>query len=260
MHLVAVVGPEPKLERVLRNHLDAKRRFHFHPVPPGPIKRILEGLTAVDFAGALLFDEAMQKGAFAHVSRSSLDAQEAEAVDTVTVTQSGTIGEYNHGRALSAALREEGWDAREAKAVVVGSTPLARAVARDLSSVGVIELTVLAENRPKAEAILSGLAASTVTVARASNDPLSRSYLEQADLLVRVDPAFEVPDEVLGPHLTVVDLGPEAVSKLRGQALRLGSMTLNLRDIQGHHIASALKHILGGTIHPGPFLEALHKI
>ena len=260
MHLVAVVGPEPELEAVLRNHVDSKRRFHFHPVPPGPIKKILDSLPSLDFAGALVFDEAMQKGAFPHVSRSSLDAQEAEAVDTVTVTQGGLIGEYNHGRALSAALRQEGWDAREAKAVVVGSNPLARAVARDLSSIGVAQLTVLGENRPEAEAILGGLAASTITIARASNDPLGRAYLEQADLLVRVEPKFEIPDDVLGPHLTVVDLGPEAVSKLRGQALRLWSMTLNLRDIQGHHIALALKHILGGDITPGPFLEALHKI
>ena len=260
MHLVAVVGPEADLEQVLGSHRDAKQRFHLHPVPIGPIKKILESLRSLDFAGALLFDETIQKGAFSHVDRSSLDAQEAGAVDTVTVTQGGLIGEYNHGRALSAALRQEGWDAREAKAVVIGSNPLSRAAARDLSSIGVAQLTVLAENRPEAEAILNGLAATTITNARASNDPLGRAYLEQADLLVRVDHRFEIPDDVLGPHLTVVDLGPEAVSKLRSQALRLGSMTLNLRDIQAHHIASALKHILGGEISPGPFLEALHKI
>ncbi|MDE0528761.1 MAG: hypothetical protein OXH85_08730 [Truepera sp.] len=260
MHLVAIVGPEPNLERVLQEHQDAKRRFHFHPVPAGPIKPILGGLFTLKFAGALLFDESLQQSAYPHIDRNNLDARETEAVDTVTVTQGGTIGEYNQGRALGAALRAEGWDGKEAKAVIVGATPLARAAARDLSSIGIGHLTVLAENRPQAEAVLEGLAASTITAARAVNDPLIRSHLEQSDLLVRVDPAFEVPDDVLGPHLTVVDFSPETVSTLRRKALRLGSMTLNLRDIQGHHIASALQYILGDKIHPGPFLETLHKL
>ena len=260
MHLVAVACSDPELEKVLREFRDAQRRFHLHPITAKPAKRLLEGLAAVDFAGALIFDEALQRSAFPHVERNSLDAQEAEAVDTITVTQSGLIGEYNQGRALSAALREEGWDGREARAVVMGATSLGRAVARDLSSTGVVQLTVLAENRPDAEAILGGLAASTITVARAAGDPLSRSYLEQADLLVRVDPELPVPAEVLGPHLTVVDLAPEPVSSLRRQALQVGSLTLNLRDVQAHHIASALRHILGGQVSPGPFLEVLHQL
>ena len=114
----------------------------------------------------------------------------------------------------SSAARFRSKNARGARAVVVGSGPLARAVCREASSLGAAHITLLASDGPTAERTLGALAASTECTARSYRDPLIPSYLMRADLLVRIDPAFDVQPAQVGPHLSVVDLAAEAMSEL----------------------------------------------
>jgi shikimate 5-dehydrogenase len=208
MHLVAVVCTDPSLSHLLRSFRDDEARFHLHVVTPGRVADWIPALRTLEFAGAMVLDLAAQGDALRHADRSSLDAAGVDAADTITVTQAGLVAEYHLGRALAQALRSRLWDPREARAVVLGGGTEARAVARELASVGVVHLTLLADTRPEAERAVPRLAASTDVVATVPHDPVATRLLEQADLVVRTDPRATFPSALLGPHLTVVDLAP----------------------------------------------------
>ena len=168
--------------------------------------------------------------------------------------------EYNLGRAVGAALQTANWHSAGASVVILGSGVQARAVSRELSSLGATKLAVLAANRPVAEHATPRLAATTETIHRAEGDPLALKLLEGADLVVRIDPKMKVPKAILGPHLTVVDLSPEPMSTLRQNAVSLGALTLGLRDVQAQGLAVSLGHILGGRLGAERFSELLHTL
>ncbi len=258
MHLVAVVCSDPSLSHLLRSFRDDEVRFHLHVVPPGRAAKWVEALRTLDFAGALVLDADAQSDALRLADRSSLDASDVEAADTLIATQAGLVAEYHLGRALSQALRSRLWDPRDARAVVLGGGVEARAVARELASVGVVHLTLLAGSRPDAERAVPRLAASTDVVATVAHDPVASRLLEQADLVVRIDPNATFPSALLGPHLTVVDLAPEGVSALRGRAMSVGALTLNRRDVEAHRLHLALGHMLGGGVRVEPLMQLMH--
>lgn len=261
MHLVAVLSQDIKLSHALTEFRDPQLNVYLHPVPLNTaLPEIASSLKPLDFAGMLILDAPLQHQAYEVASRSSLDAQEVQAVDVLTVTPSGLLGEFNLGRAIGQTLRNAKWDGRRAKAVVIGSGRLARAVSRELSSLGVHRLALLARTRPSAENSLSRLAASTEVVTQALASPSSMSMLEQADLIIRIDTEAHIPAHILGPHLTLVDLFPQAMSQLRQDALAMGAMTLSLRDVQAHHLALSLNHILGSKLGAENFLEVMHAL
>lgn len=259
MHLVAVVCSDPSLSHLIRSFRDDEARFHLHVVAPGRANEWLPALRTLEFAGALVLDAEAQREALRASDRSSLDAADVEAADTVTVTQAGLVAEYHLGRALTQALRGRLWDPREARAVVLGGGIEARAVARELASVGVVHLTLLAESRPEAERAVPRLAASTDVVATVAHDPVATRLLEQADLVVRTDGRASFPNGLLGPHLTVVDLAPQGVSALRQRAMSVGALTLNRRDIEAHRLHLALGHVLGGGVRVEPLMQLMHE-
>jgi shikimate 5-dehydrogenase len=259
MHLVALISQDPELVRQLERYRDPLGRFHLHPLLEYGAAEILPALGTLEFAGALILDHDAQEEAAGKLSRRSLDAQEAGAVDTVSVSPGGLIGEYNFGRAVGALLNSAAWNGREASAVILGSGRQAMGVARELSSIGVTRLAILAGSRPEAERAVPRLAASTSIIARSVTDPVAERCLLETDLLVRIDPAASVPLEILGPHLTLLDLGAEPVSRLRQQALNVGALSFNRQDFQAHFLALALGHILGGGVTVEPFLSLLHE-
>jgi shikimate 5-dehydrogenase len=259
MHLVAVVCSDGSLARLLRTFRDDQARFHLHVLPPDRNGSWIPALRTLDFAGALVLDPAAQVDALRGAERASLDASDVEAADTLVVTQGGVMAEYHLGRALGQALRSRLWDPRAARAVVLGSGTEARVVARELASLGVAHLTVLAHDRPAAERAVPRLAASTDVVATVAHDPAAARLLESADLVVRIDPQSGFPAGLLGPHLTVVDLAPEGVSGLRQRAMSVGALTLNRRDVEGHRLHLALGHVLGGGVRAEPLLELMHE-
>lgn len=257
MSLVALLCSNPQLVSTLTQVSHAA--FTLHPIPvQQPVSSVLSALATLDFAGAFVLGPALQRQVAAGVHRASLDTRTFEVADTVTVTSAGLVGDYNLGRALAAALQADRWDVGGARAVVLGAGPAASVSARELASLGAERVTLLAADRPAAERALGLLAVTTTAEARALGEPLTRTYLENADILVRTDNDLKLDERLLGPHLNIVDLAPEPMSALRRSALQLGAKSLGLRDVQAHQAALALSHILGGTVEVAPFLNALH--
>lgn len=258
MQLIALVCHDPDL--AARFERLGTPAYFVHSVPPEQaLSEILTALPTLGFAGALILDAAEQAQAFSHLQRSSLDAQAVGVVDSITVTAAGLMGDYTLGRALGHALQNERWDARGARAVILGSGPLAKSVAQELASRGAQHLTVLAANRPAAEASLPTLANSHQSEARTADEPLAAPLLEQADILVRTDSTLEVPHTLLGPHLGIIDLAPSPLSDLRKAGLNVGAKSFGLRDVQAHQTALALSHILGKRLELEPFLTLFHE-
>jgi hypothetical protein len=143
--------------------------------------------------------------------------------------------------------------------VVLGADVTARAVARELATLGVAHLTVLANERPEAEHVVARLAASTDVAARAYNDPAALALLELADLVVRTDGAGDLPAHVLGPHLALVDTTPGSLTAWRRRGLEVGAMTIGRRDIEAHRLHQALGSILGPGVALEPMMSMLHE-
>ena len=257
MHLIALFCTDPDVVDALTQV--EQPSYHLHPVAlKQPLAAALNALESLEFAGALVLGEELQRQAFNQVQRSSLDAQTSQAVDTVTVTPLGLVGEYTLGRALGRALLADAWDVRDARVVVLGAGAEATVLAKELASLGASHVTVLAQDRPAAEKALPPLAATVTTQARALSEPLAGSYVEQADVLVRTDPTLKVDKNVLGPHLSVIDLSPTPLSPLRKAALGVGAKSLGLRDIQAYQAALALSHVLGSVVEVDAFLTLFH--
>ena len=258
MHLVAVLNADAELDHALRAFRDPEGRFLLHSVQGGDTGESVRALAQLDFAGALVFGEKAQAAALQAASRSSLDAQEVGAADTLTTAMGSVIAEFNFGRAVGSCLRSAQWDGRNASAVLLGASMALRGVARELSSLGLQRLVILAADRPSAEQAHPPLAATTEVIARAATDPIGAVLLREADLVIRFDSGLDIPAELLGPHLTLIDLIDSDVSLLRSRAMGLGAMTFNRKDIQAHALALGLSHILGGPVAPDGLLAQLH--
>lgn len=259
MHLVAVACSDPDLAHRLRNFRDGDRRFHLHPVSPGSVLSLVDGLRSLDFAGALLLDEKLQREAAVVVDRGSLEVREGGAADTLIVTPAGVVADLHLGRAVGAALRARLWDPRGAQVVVLGADLRARAVARELASLGVKHLTVLAADRPEAERAVARLAVSTTVEGRAYGEGAAETLLAMADLVVRIDPAAEMAPELFGPHLSLVDLSAGALTSWRRQAMAVGAMAIGERDVQAHVLHASLGAVLGSGLRVEPLLALLHE-
>ncbi len=234
--------------------------FVFQPLSARyPVATVLDALSVLEFAGAFVLDEPLQRQVAAAVHRSSLAARTFGVADTVTVTSAGLVGDYNLGRALVAAVQAERWDVGGARVVVLGAGPAASVSARELAGLGAGRVTLFAADRPSAERALGSLAVTATAEALALGGPLARAYFERADILVRTDDRLKLDERLLGPHLNVVDLAPEPLSALRRNALQRGAKSLGLRDVQAYQTALALGTVLGGTVEAAPFLEALHN-
>lgn len=266
VHLVALLTDDNELLGAVRGYADDQRRFHLHSMRAEDVPAQLGALARLEFAGALIVGPptpagaTLESAALEAVGRTDIDAREAGALDTVIVTPSGLVGEYNLGRAVAACLASVRYDARGARAAILGGGPSCRALARELASLGVVELTVLAASRPDAERSVPSLAATTTVSTRALNDPFAAAFLEQADLVIRLREGAALPARALGPHLTLVDLADDPVSDVRERAMRAGATTFNRADVMAHRIAFGLGHILGGAISAEPFLQRLHSV
>jgi len=231
-----------------------------HPAPnQQPLERVLESLAPLGFAGALILDPAAQAMAAQAATRRTLDANETGAADTVTVLPDGLLADYSLGRAIGSMLHASRWEVRGAKVVIMGAGPAARAISRELASLGTGHLVVLAPNRPVAEHATSQLAASTEVVARSATDPIAQGLIARADLLVRLEPAMAVADHLLGPHLAVIDFAAVPMSPLRRQALNLGALTFGRYELEAWQLAGGLSQIAGAPYRPEPLLTLLSR-
>ncbi len=260
MHLVALLSDDPALRAAVSAYRDSAGRFHLHSVPAGAMAELMRALVRLEFAGALVLDENRQLEAQRLAERSSLVAQELAAADTLTVTQAGIIADHTLGRAVAAMLASHRWDAAGARVVMLGAGVSAKAIGRELLSLGARSLAVLDSDRVAAERSLPVVQAGVELLARASADPLATTLLESADLVVRIDGAQRVPASSLGPHLTLIDLAQEPVSSLRSQAMGLGALTFNRRDVEAYRLELGLSQVLGGAIGVEPLLALFHAL
>ncbi len=259
MHLVALVSEDADLKHALLTFRDGAGRFHLHPAPGGPMSDLLRSLQRLGFAGALVTGDAQQAEAQRLADRSSLEAQELGAADALTVTPAGIIADHTLGRAVATTLASRRWHADGAHAVILGSTTEAKAVARELARLGVASLTVLAAERVAAEQALPS-AAGTNFVGRSRHDPIASTFLERADLLVRVEADARVADSVLGPHLTVIDFADIKAPELRKRALEMGSLAFGRRDVEAVRFEHALSQVLGGPVGLEPLRALFQKL
>lgn len=259
MHLVAVVGNDQDLAHRLRGFQDAAQRFLLHPIAPRPLPALIDALRTLDFAGAVLLDARIQRDAGAAAERGSLDVRELRAADALVITPAGVVTDLHLGRAIGAALRQRLWDPRGARVVVQGADLSARAAARELASLGVAHLCVIATDRPDAERVTALAAAATSTAALAEAEPATQAMLERADLVVRSSEAAPpLPAHVLGPHLALVDLVPGALSAWRRHGLEVGALTIGALDVDAHRLQLALTSILGPGVALEPLMALVH--
>lgn len=260
MQLVALICRDRAKRSALAYLHELEPSLLLHPTPSHqPLERVLESLAPLGFAGALILDPAAQAVAAQAATRRTLDASEAGAADTITVLPDGLLADHSLGRAVRSMLAASHWEARGAKAVILGAGPTARAISRELASLGVGHLAVLSPSRPVAEHAASQLAASTEVVARSAADPIAQGLIARADLLVRLEPAMQVPEHLLGPHLAVIDFAAVPLSPLRRQALNLGAATFGHHEIDAWQIASSLSQIVGAPYRPEPLLSILSR-
>jgi shikimate 5-dehydrogenase len=257
MRLVALMSQASQMQNVLELKDDD---VILYPIANNkPLSSVLSSMATLEFAGALVIDPQQQVACLSHMQRSSLDAQQAGAIDVITITPAGLFGDYALGHAVGSLLKNSGFHLHGARVIVVGSGTEVSAIARELSSLGISHLAILSGNRPEAEKTLPRLAASTASIATAIHEPTTASLIEQADLLIRVDAQLNVPETFLGPHLNVIDFSPLAMSPLRQHAMRAGAKTLGQKDVQAHQLSLALSRILGKPYQADTFLNLLHQ-
>ena len=233
--------------------------FYLHGIPSDKsTSSALNALEPLGVLGAIILDPARQQEATASLAKQSIMVEAIGAVDTVVVTPAGLVGDYTLGYALSSILNASQWNVRGARGVVVGSDSVAKAIARELSSLGMSHLTLIAENNPLAEALSPDLAASTEVVATTLDSGVSTPLIEQADLLVKASQTISVPEGLLGPHLNIIELSQDIKSGLREAATRVGAKSIGLRDVQAYQLSHMLEQILGKKMLVEPFLNVLN--
>ncbi|MCA9835482.1 MAG: hypothetical protein KC422_01145 [Trueperaceae bacterium] len=255
MSFVALVSSDPNLTSIFFDDLFTGNTFHPLNLEKS-VADVCKGLVALDYAGALVLEPRWQQEALGCAQRSSLAATKHQVCDTLVVTPAGLVADYVLGSALAELLSQHFWDVRGTNVVVTGANAVAAAVATELASMGVEQITVLADNLPQAEKILPKIAL-TRTRAHSFGELAADSALERADLLVRTESESLIPEAMLGPHLSVIDLSPSPLSLLRQNAMNVGAKTLGLRDLQAQQLALSLGLITGRKLDVSVFLAPL---
>lgn len=255
MSFVAVVSTDPNLNSIFFDNLYTENSFHLINTNK-PIGDVCKALIALDYSGAIVLEPKWQSEVLNHSQRNSLASTRHQACDSLIVTPAGLIADYVLGSALNDLLVQNHWDVRGAHVAITGSGPIASAVATELASAGVEQISVIAETLPNAEKTLPHIAL-TRTRAYKLGDSNAAAALERADLLVRTESQSQIAFELLGPHLSVIDLSPSPFSSLRQNALSVGAKTLGLRDLQAHQLALSLGLITGKKLDSSVFLHPL---
>lgn len=197
------------------------------PVKPELLRHAVEGLRAMDFAGANVtvpHKEAVMP---------MLDLVESEAsfigaVNTVVNRDGKLTGHNTDGRGFMKSLAEEGVDVENKKIIIVGSGGAARAISYYLSEKA-SEVRLFDIDREKAARLAGDLSINRKNVAHVD----SLEGLDDMDIVINATPmglkeSDPLPFEIsgLGPGHTVVDLIYRE-TRLLGDASRMGARTLN---------------------------------
>ncbi len=255
MSFVAVVCTDPNLKSLFIDDFFLNAKFHLVN-PQKPVADVCKALVALDYAGAVILEPSWQEQALDCSQRPSVVASRVGVTDTLVVTPAGLVSDFVLGSAFSNLLADNQWDVRGAHVVLTGNDPITKVLAGELASLGVASLSIIAEQRIFAEKMLPRVAL-TQARAFAFEEAATVGVLERADLLVRTELESHFPEDLLGPHLSVIDLSPSPLSSLRQNALALGAKTLGLRDLQAYQLADSLGLIVGQKLDASLFLTPL---
>ncbi len=255
MLFIAFIADDNNLNHVLSQHVANDYLLHCL-IPSKEAKDFCIGLDALNYAGAICLDLAWQKKLLGSAARPSLAATTAQATDTLVTTPAGLMADFNAGQAIAQLLSYNEWDIKDAAVTITGADAYARILAKELASLGATSIDVIAASRSLAQQTLPTIA-TTRSHAHTYSDITATSAYERADLIIRTESEGNIPKDVLGPHVSVIDLSPSPLSPLRHEALRVGAPNFGLRDFQAHQISIAIGAILGKKIDPETFLMPL---
>jgi shikimate dehydrogenase len=197
------------------------------PVRPDLLRHAVEGLRAMNFAGANV-TVPHKEAVMPMLDRIESEASFIGAVNTVVNRDGKLTGHNTDGRGFMKSLAEEGVEVKNMKIIIAGSGGAARAVSYYLSEKA-SEVRLFDIDRKKAARLAGDLSIDRKNVAHVD----SMEGLKDMDIVINATPVglkesdplpFEVSE--LGPGHTVVDLIYRETRLLR-DASRMGARTLN---------------------------------
>ncbi|SMB89213.1 shikimate dehydrogenase [Desulfonispora thiosulfatigenes DSM 11270] len=197
----------------------------------------IEGLRALGFIGVNVTIP-HKENIMQYLKEVSKEAELMGAVNTIVLTKGGYIGENTDGKGFLKSLKEEGFDPKNKKVIVLGAGGAARAVAVSLALEGVDQVCIINRTREKGEKIAQIITEKIGVNCTVHNyDDKLDNIFKQANLIVNTTSLGMHPDVDKMPPLNptlfssnhlVVDLiyNPEE-TKLLKLAKQQNAKTLN---------------------------------
>jgi shikimate dehydrogenase len=178
------------------------------PVAPGRLVAGIEGLAALGFAGANVTMPHKTEAA-SLLDELSDDARRLQAVNTISVTPDGLVGDNTDTSGFARFLRDEvAFDPAGRQVLLYGAGGAARACALAVGRAGAAEIVVAVREPARAIALVQALEDLPVTVHTASS--MAEATQVAAELIVNATPVGahgeELPEPRMGPGTVVVDL------------------------------------------------------
>jgi shikimate dehydrogenase len=178
------------------------------PVAPGRLVAGIEGLAALGFAGANITMPHKTEAA-SLVDELSDDARRLQAVNTISVTPDGLVGDNTDTSGFARFLRDEvAFDPAGRQVLLYGAGGAARACALAVARAGAAEIVVAVREPARAIALVQALEDLPVKVHTASS--MAEATQVVAQLVVNATPVGahgeELPEPAMGPGTVVVDL------------------------------------------------------
>lgn len=236
-------------------------------VKKGDLKRAIEGMKAMNFAGInLTMPHKIE--VLDYLDGVSEDARLMGAVNTVYAREGKLYGENTDGKGFILNLQKQGVAISGRKAVILGAGGAARAIGVELAKHGAAEILIVNVNRERGESLARLL--DEKTGARAQFIPWEGTYAlpADADILVNATPLGfidenEKPDidyARLKPELTVCDVIPNReVTPFLKEAADRGCKVLNGLQMLAYQGAIAFEVWTGHKAPTEVMIEALRK-
>ena len=211
-------------------HLDAC--YGAFEVPPRFLRPMLHAFTLAGVDG-LNVTVPLKEAVLPLLDCVDRTAQAMGAVNTVVIRSWRTTGYNTDGTGFRLALKELGWRARPARAVLLGAGGAARAVAWELARAAGIRLTIANRHVKRAERLARWLSAQRPR-AHIKAVPLGKVALKEVDLLVnattvgmRSSDGYPVDLAALSKETLVYDLVYSRQTPLVRAARRRGCVAAN---------------------------------
>ncbi len=197
------------------------------PVPPGELKRALDGLAASGFSGLNVTMPHKTESAKLSASLSE-DAARLNAVNTFVADPGGWVGHNTDVGGFGRFLEQDaGFDASGRSALILGAGGAARACALALARAGLSTLHVSLRDRSKIQAIGDAIDGSATLLVAHDLEPSSVGEAGEVDLIINATPLGGPGEPLPLPEISastlVVDLRYGASTNLLEAAREAGA-------------------------------------